>query len=144
MDRFALCRTLREAGVPAASYEIADCPGVRRAADRWFLDGHDGDWTVGVHERGAREVFERFTDEDEACRWLHDRLLGGEPPAPDPAPASRPPAAGEPAGPVPGPDPEELQRRADAELEAALAALGRRTAGEAGESGESGGGHPGG
>ncbi|MEV6021192.1 MULTISPECIES: hypothetical protein [unclassified Streptomyces] len=126
MDRFALCRALREAGVPAASYEIADCPGVRRAADRWFLDGREGDWSVGVHERGTREVFERFTDEDEACRWLHDRLLGAEPPATDPAPAS-----GEPDGPEP--DPEALQRRADDELDAALDALRRGAAGPGGE-----------
>ncbi|MET8098426.1 hypothetical protein ABZV29_18355 [Streptomyces sp. NPDC005236] len=136
MDRFALCRTLQAAGVPPASYEIADCPGGHRAADRYFLDGHEGDWTVGVHERGTREVFERFADEGEACRWLRDRLLGGEPPARDPADAP-----GEPAG--PGSDPEALQRRADDELEAALAAMSRRTVGESGREhpGESGGEH---
>ncbi|WP_329301735.1 hypothetical protein OG410_28590 [Streptomyces sp. NBC_00659] len=125
MDRFALCRALEEAGVPATSYEIADCPGRHRAADRYFLDGHDGDWTVGVHERGTRQVFERFADEGEACRWIHDRLLGGEPSPTHPAPAP-----GEPAG--PGPDPEALRRQADDELEAALTELRRRAAGTPG------------
>ncbi|MFF8534580.1 hypothetical protein ACF07B_22030 [Streptomyces sp. NPDC015532] len=119
MDRFALCRALEEAGVPAASYEIADCPGRHRAADRYFLDGHDGDWSVGVHERGTRQVFERFTDEGEACRWIHDRLLGGEPTATDTVP-------GDPAGPEP--DPEALRRQAEDDLEAALAELCRRAA----------------
>ncbi|MEU4087003.1 hypothetical protein [Streptomyces aureus] len=116
MDRFALCRALVEAGVPAALYEIADCPGDHRAADRYFLAGRAGDWTVGVHERGVREVFEHFADEDAACRWLYDRLL-----APERAPAPGPEA---PAG--PGPGPEELQRRADEDLETALAEQRRR------------------
>ncbi|MFI0964846.1 hypothetical protein ACH4S8_26135 [Streptomyces sp. NPDC021080] len=128
LDRFALCRALREAGVPAAYYEIADCPGGHMAADRYFLAGHAGDWTVGVHERGTREVFERFADEDEACRWLHDRLLGGEPAATEPAPVPGGPADPGPAG--PGPGPEALQRQADEELEAALTELRRRTRGE--------------
>ncbi|MGW3915586.1 hypothetical protein ACWEBX_29280 [Streptomyces sp. NPDC005070] len=125
MDRFALCRALEAARVPATSYEIADCPGRHLAADRYFLDGHEGDWTVGVHERGTRQIFERFTDEGEACRWIHDRLLGGPPPpAPDPAPGA--PAA-------PHPDPEALQRQADDDLEAALTELLRGTAGKPGE-----------
>ncbi|MFE1286174.1 hypothetical protein [Streptomyces sp. NPDC058751] len=124
MDRFALCRALREARVPATSYEIVDCPSPHRAADRYFLDGRAGDWTVGVHERGARQVFERFTEEDAACRWIHDRLLGGEPPATDPAPE-------EPAGPET--DPGALQRQADDDLEAALAELRRGAAGKPGE-----------
>ncbi|MFF3890439.1 hypothetical protein [Streptomyces sp. NPDC001914] len=124
MDRFALCRALEAARVPATSYEIADCPGRHLAADRYFLDGHEGDWAVGVHERGTRQVFERFTDEDAACRWIHDRLLGGEPPAAAPAP-------GEPA--APPPDPEALQRQADDDLEAALAELLRKATGKPGE-----------
>ncbi|MFE2302833.1 hypothetical protein ACFXAW_32115 [Streptomyces sp. NPDC059445] len=124
MDRFSLCRALEAARIPATSYEIVDCPGRHLAADRYFLDGHEGDWTVGVHERGARQVFERFTGEDEACRWIHDRLLGGPPPAAASAP-------GEPA--APPPDPEALQRQADDDLEAALAELLRGTAGTPGE-----------
>jgi hypothetical protein len=124
MDRFALCRALDAAGVPAASYQIADCPGGHRAADRYFLEGHDGDWTVGVHERGTHQVFERFADEDEACRWIYDRLVAGEPSATEPAPAA-------PAG--PGVDPEALQRQADDELEQALSELRRRAREEAGE-----------
>ncbi|MFJ6836757.1 hypothetical protein [Streptomyces sp. NPDC091209] len=123
MDRFALCRALAAAGVPAASYEIVDCPGGHRAADRYFLQGHDGDWTVGVHERGTHQVFERFADEGEACRWIHDRLIAGEPSAPEPPPAA-------PAG--QGRDPEALQRQADEELERALAELRRRAREEAG------------
>ncbi|WRZ90464.1 hypothetical protein OHB54_16125 [Streptomyces sp. NBC_01007] len=116
MDRFGLCRALVAAGVPAASYEIVDCPGGHRAADRYFLEGHDGDWTVGVHERGTHEVFERFADEDEACRWIYDRLIAE---SSAPAPASEAPAD-------PGHDPEALQRQADEELEQALAELRRR------------------
>ncbi|WP_328553317.1 MULTISPECIES: hypothetical protein [unclassified Streptomyces] len=125
MDRFALCRALEAAGVPAASYEIADCPGGHRADDRYFLQGHAGDWTVGVHERGTDQVFERFTDEEEACRWIYGRLTAEPPPATEPAP-------GEPTG--PGRDPEALQRQADEELERALDELSRRAREEAGES----------
>ncbi|MFB7247623.1 hypothetical protein CW362_32455 [Streptomyces populi] len=120
MDRFALYRALGAARVPAASYEIVDCPGPRLAADRYFLDGHAGDWAVGVHERGNREVFERFADEDEACRWMYDRLVVTEP-------ASVPE---EPVGRVP--DPGALQRQADDDLEAALAAMRRRADGRSG------------
>ncbi|MET8136308.1 hypothetical protein ABZV24_30950 [Streptomyces sp. NPDC005251] len=123
MDRFALCRALEAAGVPAASYEIADCPGGHRAADRYFLEGHDGEWTVGVHERGTHQVFERFADEDEACRWIHDRLTA-ESSAPEPAPEA-------PAD--PGRDAEALQRQADEELEQALTELRGRAREEPGE-----------
>ncbi|MFJ4927167.1 hypothetical protein [Streptomyces sp. NPDC088736] len=83
MDRFMLCRALRAAGVPSGYYEIPDCPGEHRAADRYFMEEHDGEWLVGVHERGRRDVFERFTDETRACEWLYDRLVD-EAPAPEP------------------------------------------------------------
>ncbi|KAB1985581.1 hypothetical protein [Streptomyces triticiradicis] len=115
MDRFALYRALGAARVPAASYEIVDCPGSPLAADRYFLDGRAGDWAVGVHERGTREVFERFADEDAACRWMYDRLVATEPASVPEEPAGR------------APDPEALQRQADDDLEAALAAMRRRT-----------------
>ncbi|MGW3630006.1 hypothetical protein ACWD7F_07575 [Streptomyces sp. NPDC005122] len=81
MDRFELCQALRAAGVPSAYYEIPDCPGDHRAADRYFLEERDGEWVVGVHERGRREVFERFTEEARACGWIYDRLAD-EGPAP--------------------------------------------------------------
>ncbi|MEV8035617.1 hypothetical protein [Streptomyces sp. NPDC086182] len=123
MDRFALCRALEAAGVPAASYEIAGCPGGLRAAERYFLEGHDGDWTVGVHERGTHEVFERFADEGEACRWLYDRLIAE---SSAPAPATEAPAD-------PGGDSEALQRQADEELEQALAEMRRRARERSGE-----------
>ncbi|MGW3042717.1 hypothetical protein ACWC9T_22355 [Kitasatospora sp. NPDC001159] len=74
MDRFQLCRALRSAGVPQAYYEIPDCPHGPHLADRYFVEERAGVWVVGVHERGRREVFERFADEDGACRWLYDRL----------------------------------------------------------------------
>ncbi|MFF9395565.1 hypothetical protein [Streptomyces griseoluteus] len=83
MDRFELCRALRSAGVPEAYYEIQDCPHGPCTTARYFLEERGGLWVVGVQERGTREVWERFPDEDRACRWLHDRLTDeGPPPVP--------------------------------------------------------------
>ncbi|MET9391430.1 hypothetical protein ABZY20_13615 [Streptomyces sp. NPDC006624] len=118
MDRFQLCRALREAGVPEAYYEIPGCPGGHRTAERYFLEERDGRWCVGVHERGTREVFERFTDEDRACRWLLDRLTDR---GPDPVPAT--PEETE----LLLHDSDGIQRRAREELDRALAEAGRRT-----------------
>ncbi|MFD8237113.1 hypothetical protein ACFV20_35205 [Streptomyces sp. NPDC059696] len=120
MDRFELCRELREAGVPEGSYEIPGCPGGPggpHPAERWFLEERAGLWLVGVHERGVREVFERFTDEDRACRWLHDRLTAQGPP-PVPATAQETEMLLR--------DSDGIQRRAREELERALAESGRR------------------
>ncbi|MFE1248781.1 hypothetical protein [Streptomyces sp. NPDC058735] len=118
MDRFELCRALRAAGVPEAYYEVPGCPGGPSADDRYFLEERDGLWCVGVHERGSREVFERFADEDRACRWLLDRLTDR-----GPAPVPLTPEERE----LLLHDSDGIQRRAREELERALAEAGRRT-----------------
>jgi hypothetical protein len=86
MDRFQLCEALRATGVAAGLYEIPGCPshpGGPRTADRLYLEEQAGQWVVGVHERGRRQVVERFPDEARACRYLYDRLTeAGPPPVP--------------------------------------------------------------
>ncbi|RRR78232.1 hypothetical protein [Streptomyces sp. RP5T] len=119
MDRFELCRALRSAGVPEAYYEIQDCPHGPHMTDRYFLEERGGLWAVGVHERGTREVWERFTDEDQACRWLHDRLTGEGPPPEPPTPEEMDQLLR---------DGEGIQRRAREALDQALTeARGRTT-----------------
>jgi len=116
MDRYQLCEELRAAGVPAGRYEIADCPGGPWPADRLYLKEQDDQWTVGVHERGRREVLERFPDENQACRYLYARLTDeGQPPVP---------LTGEESERLLH-DSEGIQRRAHEQLERALDA-GRR------------------
>lgn len=39
-----------------------------------YVAGTDTGWEVGVQERGAREAYERFTDEDAACRYALEIL----------------------------------------------------------------------
>ncbi|MGW4687103.1 hypothetical protein ACWEPM_19680 [Streptomyces sp. NPDC004244] len=86
MDRHRLCEALRAAGVPPGLYEVPDCPGppgLPRAEDRLYLAEQAGTWVVGLRERGARTVLERFPDEDRACRSLLARLTDeGPPPVP--------------------------------------------------------------
>lgn len=120
MDRFQLCRALRAAGVPETYYEIPGCTHERRpVTDRYFLEQRGGQWVVGVHERGTREVLERFPAEDRACRWLHERLTAEGPP---PVPAT--PAETEALL----HDSDGIQRRAREEFERALAEARGRAA----------------
>lgn len=113
MDRFQLCQALRVAGVPEASYEIPGCtPRQRPVTDRYFLEERDGQWVVGIHERGTREVLERFPAEDRACRWLHERLTAEGPPPVTATPAEIDALLHDSDGP---------QRRAREEFERALA-----------------------
>jgi hypothetical protein len=113
MDRRELLDALRAAGVAPGRYEIAGYESGPYPVDRYFLEERSGEWVIGVHERGRRDVIERFPDEDRACRRLHDLLTD-----PGPAPAPLTPA-----------EEDELlhhrdaiQRRAREELERALAA----------------------
>ncbi|WP_055587611.1 hypothetical protein [Peterkaempfera griseoplana] len=87
MDRHRLHEVLREAGVPEGRYEIQGCPGGPWPADRLYLEEQGGRWVVGVHERGRREVLERFEDEDRACRRFY-RMLTDEGPPPVPLSAA--------------------------------------------------------
>ncbi|MFI1162600.1 hypothetical protein ACH4UM_03080 [Streptomyces sp. NPDC020801] len=122
MDRSQLCKALRAAGVPEAYYEIPGCThGPHLAADRYFLEERGGLWCVGVHERGTREVVERFTDEDRACRWLHDRLTDEGPASVQATPEEMDALLHHSDG---------IQRRAREELERALAEARRRTSGQ--------------
>ncbi|WP_344054156.1 hypothetical protein [Streptomyces thermoalcalitolerans] len=121
MDRFQLCRALRAAGVPETYYEIPGCPHEQRpGTDRYFLEEHGGQWLVGIHERGTREVLERFPAEDQACRWLHERLTAEGPP-PVPATPAEIDALLH--------DSDGIQRRAREEFERALAEARDRAGG---------------
>ncbi|MGY4905507.1 hypothetical protein [Streptomyces sp. 900116325] len=79
---------------------------------------HEGEWIVGVHERGRREVLKTFADESRACAWLHERLTYESPP-PSPLTAAE---RGELLH-----DSEGIERRAQEQLERALAERRRRT-----------------
>jgi len=118
MDRFQLCRALRAAGVSEAYYEIPGCSHGPHPADHYFLEERVGLWFGGVHERGRREVFEQFMDEDQACRWLYD-CLTAEGPSPVPATSEEMDALLH--------DSDGIQRRAREELERALAETRRTT-----------------
>ncbi|MGW3355950.1 hypothetical protein ACWDFL_11095 [Streptomyces bungoensis] len=125
MDRFQLCRALRAAGVPEAYYDIPGCtPGPRPPGDRYFLEERDGQWIVGVSERGTREVLERFPDEDGACRRLHARLTDEGPPPVEATPEEID---------VLLHDVEGIQRRAREAFERALAEARRRDTGHPGD-----------
>ncbi|MFE4649142.1 hypothetical protein [Streptomyces sp. NPDC056707] len=80
MDRHQLCEALRAAGVPDAHYEVPGCPGGRPPHEGYYLAQREGEWIVGVHERGRREVLETFADESRACAWLYERLTDESPP----------------------------------------------------------------
>ncbi|MFF9364968.1 hypothetical protein [Streptomyces griseoluteus] len=86
--------------------------------DRYFLEERGGLWVVGVHERGTREVWERFTAEDQACRWLHDRLTDEGPPPEPPTPEEMDQLLHGGEG---------IQRRAREELDQSLAETHGRT-----------------
>ncbi|WP_432097565.1 hypothetical protein [Streptomyces sp. bgisy100] len=135
MDRFQLCAALRAAGVPAAHYEIPDCPGGRHPTESYFLRAGESAWLVGVHERGERRVLERFTDEDAACRWLYDRLTYEGPPPTGLTPEERDELLH---------DSDGIQRRARRELDRALAAEQerRRSGKDGGADGHSDGQQP--
>jgi hypothetical protein len=119
MDRHQLCDALRAAGVPAAFYEIPDCPGGPRPSDHYFLEEREGQWIAGVHERGRREVHKTFADEDRACRWLYGRLTDEGPPPSPPTPAEMEKLLH---------DSEGIQRRAREELRRAFTDAARREA----------------
>lgn len=85
MDRQELSEALRAAGVPAGLYEIDGCPGppsgTPRPEDRLYLEEDATGWVVGVRQRGVRTAWERFPDEDRACRGLYARLTDPGPPS---------------------------------------------------------------
>ena len=75
MNRHELVRTLRDARIPDALYDI---PGVHdipmRPDSYYYLRLEAGDWVVGVADRAENSELRRFTAEDAACRYLYDRL----------------------------------------------------------------------
>src|SRR5690242_14431339 len=88
MDRMELRDRLRRAGIPDDMYELTGMhSGSRSDLSFPFLEERSGEWVVGVEERGRRGVMSRFATEDEACRFLYDRLVR-EVAAPPPAPQS--------------------------------------------------------
>lgn len=86
MDRTELRDRLRRLGIPDDLYELTGMhSGSRSDLSFPFLEQRSGEWVVGVEERGRRGVVRRFATEDEACRFLYDRLVR-EATAPPPAP----------------------------------------------------------
>lgn len=77
MNREALHRALREAGVAADCYRIE---GVHEPAptpvDHLFLRRRAGMWETGVYERGTYEVLARTDSETEACQHLYGLACG--------------------------------------------------------------------
>ncbi|MFB7998392.1 hypothetical protein ACFC4G_36875 [Streptomyces sp. NPDC056002] len=120
MDRHQLCEALRAAGVPDAHYEIPGCLGGQPSLEGYYLAHREGQWIVGVHERGRREVLETFADESRACAWLYERLTD------ETSPPVRPTAAemDEMLH-----DSEGIERRAQEQLEQALAKSRREARG---------------
>ncbi|HEX6471197.1 MAG TPA: hypothetical protein VF069_19005 [Streptosporangiaceae bacterium] len=75
MNRTELRDRLRDLGVPDGMYELTGMQsGSRSDLSFPFLEERSGEWVVGVEERGRRGVVRRFSTEDEACRFLYDRL----------------------------------------------------------------------
>ena len=81
MNRSELVETLHRARISAALYDI---PGVQELTVQpdayYFLHPESDAWIVGVRERSRDSVTAHFPTEDEACRYLYDRLT--ELPAP--------------------------------------------------------------
>ncbi|MFA3842771.1 hypothetical protein [Streptomyces aureus] len=121
MDRYQLCEALRAAGVPDAHYEIPGCPGGHPPLEGYYLAQREGEWIVGVHERGRREALETFADESRACAWLYERLTD------ESSPPARPTATemDEMLH-----DSEGIERRAQEQLEQALTESRRGTRGD--------------
>jgi hypothetical protein len=88
MNRMEMRDRLRRLGIPDDMYELTGMhSGSRSDLSFPFLEERSGEWVVGVEERGRRGVMRRFSTEDEACRFLYDRLAG-QVTAPPPAPQS--------------------------------------------------------
>jgi hypothetical protein len=87
MDRTELRERLRRLGIPDGMYELTGVqPGTRSDLSFPFLEERSGEWIVGVEERGKRGTIRSFTTEDEACRFLYDRMkrqVTAPPPAPE-------------------------------------------------------------
>lgn len=76
MDRMELVSALTRAGAPDSAYEV---PGFHelshaRPEDYYYLRSERGTWVVGAHERGQDRVYRSFDHEDQACRYLYERL----------------------------------------------------------------------
>lgn len=82
MDRHDLAAALSRAGL--REYEI---PGVHdldwRPSEFPYLRMEDGEWVVGVCERGTYTATRRFPHEDEACRFFYTLLTTSVPPPAD-------------------------------------------------------------
>jgi hypothetical protein len=81
MDRRDVAAALSRAGL--REYEI---PGVHelewRPSEFPYLRLEDGEWAVGICERGTYTAIRRFPREDEACGFLYALLTPAPPPAP--------------------------------------------------------------
>ena len=81
MDRRELVETLHRARVPDALYHIPGFHEITVQPDAYYVLRPEQDaWLVGLRERSRERLMGRFRTEDEACRYLYDRL--SELPAP--------------------------------------------------------------
>jgi hypothetical protein len=76
MDRNELVETLRRSRVPDALYDIPGVHDISIQPDAYyFLRPEPDGWVVGLRERSQDSLMRWFRTEDEACHFLHERLL---------------------------------------------------------------------
>lgn len=81
MNRTELVETLHRARISAALYDIPGVQDLTAQRDAYYFLRPESDaWIVGLRERSRDSATARFPTEDEACRYLYDRLI--ELPAP--------------------------------------------------------------
>lgn len=78
VDRYQVRDLLLGAGVSPDAFRIVGVHEPRPApTDFWFLrPGPEGDWEVGLHERGVDDVRGDFDSEPAACDLLYRALTG--------------------------------------------------------------------
>jgi hypothetical protein len=76
MDRNELVETLHRARVPDALYDIPGVHDIPIQPDAYyFLRPGPDHWVVGLRERSRDRVMRRFPTEEDACEFLHARLM---------------------------------------------------------------------
>jgi hypothetical protein len=104
---------LHDAGVIDSYYEVdGHCPGQIPSDGAMYLRPEEGAFVVGIYERGKYEPLRTFATEDEAARWMYERLTRPQKMGP-PLTEAEERAAAERA--------QEMIRQAQAQIEAARA-----------------------
>lgn len=81
MNRSELVEILHRARISETLYDIPGVHDITVQPDAYyFLRPESGAWIVGLREHSRDSLTAHFPTEDEACRYLYDRLI--ELPAP--------------------------------------------------------------